>query len=95
MVTIIQTTSSIMNNEEIDFQSRTFKYESFSSLIDDFESDIPIRLDDEYFSSTMCGRLRPYRVFIDKCFIKSSYHAMYRLKRIDEGRETLVRFYVA
>lgn len=93
MVTIIQTTSSVMNNEEVDFQSRTFKYESFSTLINNFESDIPICLDAR-FSSTMYGTLRPPKTFIKKCVIKSSFHVMYRLKRVD-GIETLVRFYVA
>lgn len=92
MVNIIQTTSSVMGDKEVDFQSRSFKYESLSELIYDFECNNYVWLGAMY-SSTMYGALIPNKTIIEECVIKSHHHVMYRVSN-SHGMQCLVRFYV-
>lgn len=73
MIKVIQGNLSIANEVIVDFQMRTFEYESFKKLIDDYESNNDVCLK----NCSMEGRLRPLKSTILHSEIKDDFHVNY------------------
>jgi hypothetical protein len=84
---IIECDVSFNNHIDGDFQMRTFEYESFDKLINDFETR-----DDIYIiNSEMEGYLRPRQSKILKTVIKDDFHVEYIIQM--HNNTVKVRFF--
>lgn len=88
MIKVIEGNLSVANEIIVDFQMRTFEYESFEKLIDDFESNKPIYPK----NCSMEGKLRPANSTILYSEIKDDFHVNYVIEHGD--RKTKTMFYM-
>lgn len=86
---ILQCNVTFNNYREGDFQMRSFKYEGFNELLNDFESDKEINIT----NTNSPGLLRPSSSKIIETTVKDEFHAEYLIKT--HGNNLVkVRFYL-